>query len=74
MQQAYGVSSFRTSIDRFAAVQPDGLVVVEDDGAVVGTGCCVAYPDGGFGWIGLVATAPAFQRRGIATVDHRVPR
>jgi GNAT superfamily N-acetyltransferase len=67
MQQAYGVASFRTAIDRFVAVQPDGLAVVEHDGAVVGTGCCVAYPDGGFGWVGLVATAPAFERRGIAT-------
>jgi predicted N-acetyltransferase YhbS len=67
MQQAYGASSFRGSIDRFAAVQPDGLVVVEDGGSVVGTGCCVAYPDGKFGWIGLVATAPDFQRRGIGT-------
>jgi GNAT superfamily N-acetyltransferase len=67
MQQAYGVSSFRVGIDRFAAVQPDGLVVVEADGSVVGTGCCVAYPDGKFGWIGLVATAPGFERKGIAT-------
>jgi GNAT superfamily N-acetyltransferase len=67
MQQAYGVPSFRVSIDRFVAVQPDGLAVVEVDGTVVGTGCCVAYPDGKFGWIGLVATLPAFQRQGIGT-------
>jgi len=67
MQQAYGVSSFRSSIDRFVAAQPDGLVVVEVDHQVVGTGCCIAYTDGGFGWIGLVATAPTHQRRGIAT-------
>ena len=67
MQQAYGVSSFRVSVERFAAVQPDGLVVVEDNGSVVGTGCCVAYPDGKFGWIGLVATLPGFERRGIGT-------
>jgi GNAT superfamily N-acetyltransferase len=67
MQQAYGVSSFRLSIDRFVAVQPDGLAVVEVDGAVVGTGCCVAYPNGKFGWIGLVATLPDFQRQGIGT-------
>ena len=67
MQRAYGVSSFRASLDRFVAAQPDGLAVVEHEGAVVGTGCCVAYPSGGFGWIGLVATAPDFERRGIAT-------
>lgn len=67
MQQAYGVPSFRSSIDRFVAVQPDGLAVVERDGTVVGTGCCVAYTDGKFGWIGLVATLPGFQRQGIGT-------
>jgi ribosomal protein S18 acetylase RimI-like enzyme len=67
MQAAYATMSFSVSIDRFAAVQPDGLAVVEADGSVVGTGACVAYPDGGFGWIGLVATAPGFERRGIAT-------
>jgi GNAT superfamily N-acetyltransferase len=67
MQQAYGVSSFRAGIDRFVAVQPDGLAVVEHDGSVVGTGCCIAYPDAGFGWVGLVATAHAWQRHGIAT-------
>ncbi len=67
MQQAYGVSSFRAALDRFVAVQPDGMAVVEHDDAVVGTGCSLAYPDGGFGWVGLVATAPAFERRGIAT-------
>jgi hypothetical protein len=68
MQHAYGVASFRSSIDRFVAAQPDGLAVVEEGGAVVGTGCCVAYSSGGFGWIGLVATEPAHERRGIATV------
>src|SRR4051812_20392666 len=68
MQQAYGVSSFRDSIDRFVATQPDGLVVVEQDREVVATGCCIAYQHGGFGWIGLVATAPSHQRRGIATI------
>ncbi len=67
MREAYGAATFRSGIDRFAAVQPDGLAVVEQAGAVVGAGCCVAYPDSGFGWIGLVATAPGFERRGIAT-------
>jgi GNAT superfamily N-acetyltransferase len=66
MQQAYDTSSFRDSIERFATVQPDGLVVVEEM-AGRGDRCCVAYPDGKFGWIGLVATAPGFERRGIAT-------
>ena len=67
MQQAYGVSSFRLSVDRFVTVQPDGLAVVEVNGTVVGAGCCVAYRDGKFGWIGLVATLPGFQHQGIGT-------
>lgn len=67
MQHAYGPSTFRDSIDRFVAAQPDGLAVVELDGRVIGTGCCVAYSNGGFGWIGLIATEPDFERRGIAT-------
>lgn len=67
MCQAYGASTFRDSVERFAAVQPDGLAVVEENGSVIGTGCFVAYPDGKFGWIGLVATRPGFERRGIAT-------
>lgn len=67
MQRAYGASSFRASIDRFVAAQPDGLAVVETDGRVVATGCCIAYPSGGFGWVGLVATEPGFERRGLAT-------
>ena len=46
--------SFGTSIERFTAAQPDGLAVVEIDGVVVGTGCCIAYEQGRFGWIGLV--------------------
>ena len=67
MQKAYNGSSFRAGIDRFAVAQPDGLAVIEADGNGVGTGCCVAYPDGCFGWIGLVATLPGYERRGIAT-------
>jgi GNAT superfamily N-acetyltransferase len=67
MQRAYGVASFRSSIERFVAAQPDGIVVVERDGRVAGCGCCIAYVDGGFGWIGLVATDPGYQRLGIAT-------
>jgi ribosomal protein S18 acetylase RimI-like enzyme len=67
MQRAYGVSSFRSSIDRFVAAQADGLAVIEADGRVVATGCCVAYPTGRFGWVGLIATEPAFERRGLAT-------
>lgn len=68
MRAAFGQASFADAIDRFVRAQPDGLVLeVDDDGAVTGTGCCVAYPDGRFGWIGLIATAPGHERQGIAT-------
>jgi hypothetical protein len=36
-----------------------------EDGDIIGTACCIAYPDAGFGWIGLVGTSPAHQRKGI---------
>lgn len=68
MRAAFGQASFADAIDRFVRAQPDGLVLeADDDGAVTGAGCCVAYRDGGFGWIGLIATAPGHERKGIAT-------
>jgi len=67
MCAAFATTSFADAMERFAAAQPDGFVVAEADGRVVGTGCCVGYPDAGFGWIGLVATAPGYERRGVAT-------
>ncbi len=70
MVRAYSGGSWRSSIDRFAITQPDGLFVAEEatDGGlvrVVGAGCGIAYPDAGFGWIGLIAVEPAEQRRGL---------
>ncbi len=70
MMRAYDTGSFLPRIERFAAVQPDGLFVAESPGAdggvtVIGAGCGVAYPDGGFGWIGLIAVDPSHHRRGI---------
>ncbi len=67
MRTAFATTSFADAMERFATAQPDGFVVAEDEGRVVGTGCCVGYPGGGFGWVGLVATAPGHERRGIAT-------
>lgn len=73
MQRAYGVASFAAQIQWYAAVQPDALVVAEVDGVVVGTGCGIAYPDAGFGWVGVIATEPGFERRGIGgLVTERV--
>lgn len=73
MQRAYGVASFAAQIQWYSAVQPDALVVAEVDGVVAGTGCGIAYPDAGFGWVGVVATEPGFERRGIGgLVTERV--
>ncbi|MCU1398551.1 MAG: family N-acetyltransferase [Acidimicrobiales bacterium] len=73
MRRAYKGPSFRAQIGWYAAVQPDALVVVEDAGEIVGTGCGIAYADAGFGWIGLIGTEPTYERRGIgALVTERV--
>src|SRR5829696_4991256 len=65
MQRAYRPPSFRAQIELFGELQPDGVIVAEEADVIVGTGCCIAYPDAGFGWIGLIATEPAHERRGI---------
>ena len=73
MRRAYRAPSFRAQIGWCAAVQPDGLVVAEDAGEIVGAGCGIAYADSGFGWIGLIGTEPTHERRGIgALVTERV--
>lgn len=64
-QVAYGQASFAAQYRWAAAAQPDGLVMAVEDGDVIGAGCAVAYPEAGFGWIGLIATLPAHQRRGV---------
>ena len=65
MQRAYGVASFAAQMQWYIAVQPDAVVVAEIEGVVVGTGCGVAYADAGFGWVGVIATDPGFEHRGI---------
>src|SRR4051812_45417300 len=65
MQLAYSPPSFRSQIEVFVALQPDGVMIAEEAGRVIGTGCCIAYPDAGFGWVGLIATEPSQERRGI---------
>lgn len=57
--------SRRARVRRFLAVQPDGWVLAEDHRGIVAVGGCVAYQPGGFGWIGLVATAPECQGEGL---------
>ncbi len=63
---AYGTPGRTNRVTRFLAVQPGGWVNAFDpSGTIVGCGGCVAYPDGGFGWIGLIATHPDHQGKGI---------
>ena len=50
-------------IARKLLVQPEGFLVAERDGDVVGT--CVAGYDGHRGWVHLLAVAPAHRRRGV---------
>lgn len=63
---AYGFPVSPARLNRFLACEPHGWTNVHhENGALVGVGGTIAYPDGGFGWIGLVATDPAFERQGI---------
>ena len=54
----------RMDIERKLQVQPELFLVVEDDGAVVGS-AMVGY-DGHRGWINYLAVAPTHRRLGIA--------
>lgn len=70
LQAAYGVAGFGPSLARRITVQPDGFVAAEEVGVdgtarVVGVGTAVAYPDAGYGWLGLIGTHPDRERRGI---------
>ena len=59
-------SSFKPQLQRNLALQPDGWLVAESNGTLVGMVGAVDY--GGFAYVGLMGVHPAFQRRGIATV------
>jgi hypothetical protein len=74
MARAYGAASLERAVTRRRVAQPDGLAVVEDDDGLVSAGGFVAYPSGGFGWIGLIATEPGQARRGGARLvtDHLI--
>ncbi len=59
-------SSFKSQLQRHLALQPDGWLVAESNGTLVGVVGAVDY--GGFAYVGLMGVHPAFQRRGIGTV------
>ena len=76
LQAAYRAPSWKFRVQRFLRVQPGGWVVARQENEVVAVGGCIAYPDAGFGWIGLIATSPSSQRHGAGrtvtqwAVDH----
>jgi predicted N-acetyltransferase YhbS len=80
IMRAYGMSTRRSRVERFIRVQPGGWVVAEEATTtgqqLIGCGGCIAYPDGGFGWIGLIAVDPSAQGNGTGRmvtqwlIDH----
>jgi GNAT superfamily N-acetyltransferase len=68
LMRAYGFTSRRSQVERCLRVEGGGWLVLREHGRVVATAGYLAYPTGGYGWIGLVATDPDAQRRGYARV------
>ncbi len=70
--RAYGTSSRRKRVERFMRLQRGGWVVAEEPTSkgnqVVGCGGCIAYPGGGFGWIGLIAVDPSMHGQGLGRI------
>jgi GNAT superfamily N-acetyltransferase len=72
IMRAYGSRSRLARVRRFIGVDGGGWVVLAVDDDVVATGGYIGYPEGGYGWIGLVATDPERQGRGLGTMVTRV--
>jgi GNAT superfamily N-acetyltransferase len=64
IQRAYRMPSRIERIKRFLLVQGGVWAVAEADGVLVSVGAAMAYPDGRFGWIGLIGTDPAMSGKG----------
>jgi GNAT superfamily N-acetyltransferase len=62
---AYDSPSRRRELELYRETQPDGWYVIEDDRTPLAVAGCLLY--GSFCWIGLVATHPAAQGRGLAS-------
>ena len=56
-------SSFKSELQLYLELQPDGWLIAECDGVPVGMVGAVDY--GTFAYVGLLGVHPAFQRRGI---------
>ena len=64
LRVAYGTaSSFKSELQIYLQLQPDGWLIAECDGVPVGMVGAVDY--GIFAYIGLLGVHPSFQRRGI---------
>jgi GNAT superfamily N-acetyltransferase len=62
---AYRPPSWRREVEVYVRTQQDGWFVVDDGGEIVAMAGGLAY--GSFCWLGLVATLPGWERRGLAT-------
>jgi GNAT superfamily N-acetyltransferase len=66
LQQSYGnPQSFLPRLERHLALEPEGWLVAESDGVILG--CGGATTMGSAAYIGLVGVSPGAQRQGIAT-------
>jgi GNAT superfamily N-acetyltransferase len=64
IKAAYNIAhSRKESLQRYLALQPDGSLVVKDDGTIIGFGGAIDY--GSFAYIGLMSVHPTMQKRGI---------
>jgi ribosomal protein S18 acetylase RimI-like enzyme len=64
LMRAFGVSdSFRASLDRHVAIQPDGWLVAETENELAGIVGAVRF--GSVAYIGMMGVAPEYQGRGI---------
>ena len=62
---AYASPSRRRELTLYLHAQPDGWYVIEEDGELLAVAGCLLY--GPCCWIGLVATHPSAQGRGLAS-------
>ncbi|MFN6569911.1 GNAT family N-acetyltransferase [Dendronalium sp. ChiSLP03b] len=64
LMAAYGkTSSFKSDLQRYLALQPDGWLIAECDGVPVGMVGAVDY--GAIAYVGVLGVHPTFQRQGI---------
>ncbi len=64
LHAAYGATHLEPRLRRYLAIEPEGWFVLVNDGSLVAVGGTLVY--GTAAYLGLVATAPAAQRRGFA--------